>query len=87
MLFEGNKWHKDRHAENLDHHTFNGFLGVFNLGEIKNVGGVDFALMFSNKIIYDTRVRKIYENNIYIKTEKKGLHIQNYTNLLKKISI
>jgi len=87
MLFEGNKWHKDRHKEDFDHHTFNGFIGCWNIGEVKNVGGTDFALMFSNKIIYDTRMRKIYEGNTYIRSEKKGLHIENYKLLLKKISV
>ena len=86
MDFEGEKWHKDRHKESNDHHTFNGFLGSFNVGEVRNMGGKDFALMFSNKIIYDTRMAWSEENGKWVKSKKKGLHQDNYTNLIKKIS-
>ena len=30
-----NKWHQDRHTENCIHHSFNGFLSAFNIGEIR----------------------------------------------------
>lgn len=29
------RWHKDRHTENFIHHSFNGFLGAFGIGEIR----------------------------------------------------
>lgn len=86
ITIEGKKWHRDRHEETNDHHSVNGFLGAFNVGEIRNMGCNDFALIFSNKIIYDTRLKSIYEGNVYKGKVKAGIHSENYTKLINKIS-
>ena len=86
IIIEGEKWHKDRHKETNNHHSMNGFLGAFNVGEIRNMGGNDFALIFSNKIIYDTRLKSVYEGNVFKGKVKAGIHSENYTKLINKIS-
>ncbi len=64
------------HNDSAYHHTFNGFLGAFNVGEIipKKDGSI---FMFSNEIIY----------NSYKDPKYAGYFNQHkYHNLLKKIN-
>jgi len=64
------------HNDSAYHHTFNGFLGAFNVGEIipKKDGSI---FMFSNDIIY----------NSYKDPKYAGYFNQHkYHNLLKKIN-
>lgn len=86
MVFEGEKWHKDRHKETDTHHSMNGFLGAFLIGEVRNVGGKDFTLMLSNKIIYDTRLGWDEVDGKWVKNKKIGLIQKNYDALIQKIS-
>jgi hypothetical protein len=86
QIIDGVKWHRDRHNEVCEHHSFNGFLGSFNIGEIRNIGNGFFALINSNKIIYSTGVKRIFENGRFIRNEKFGLHEENYKFLIKKIA-
>lgn len=76
---DGEKWHKDRHLETHEHHTVNGFLGSFGVGEIRRCNSF-FFLSFSNKIIWSSQ--KEYKTNI-----AKGLHKENYAKLLIKLGI
>lgn len=75
----GEKWHKDRHYETHEHHSFNGFLGVFNVGEIRTFEKGFFYFSFCNKIIWDSSFR-------YNTKTPKGIHKVNYENLIKKIN-
>lgn len=61
-----NLWHQDRHNRFCEHHTFNGFLGCFNIGEVRKLNNKDFIFSFSNKIIFSSL---------------KGLHFENYNKL------
>lgn len=66
------KWHQDRHCENSSHHSFNGFLGEFNVGEVRRFDNVNYYFSFSNNIIYELR---------------NGIDEKRYVKLLKKLSI
>lgn len=78
IIFEGQEYIKDRHDKSNNHHTVNGMLGAFNVGELRNFGRY-FAFIFSNKIIWSNR-KYWGMNNI------EGLHEKNYNNLMKKLN-
>jgi len=74
------KWHQDRHEEHYKHHSFNGFLGAWGVGEVrKNIDG-SYFFSVSNKTIFCSR-KKWNSEDI------NGMHPENYTKLLKKLSI
>lgn len=78
---EGKKFHKDRHDENFSHHSFNGFLGVFGVGEVrKSRNGYYFSV--SNSTIWKS-------DSLWIdgkKTEQEtGIIEVNYVKLEKKL--
>lgn len=66
------KWHQDRHSEFCKHHSFNGFLGEFNVGEVRKHNDKNYFFSFSNNIIFSS---------------KNGINDKNYINLLNKISL
>jgi hypothetical protein len=70
IIFEGQEYIKDRHKRTDTHHTINGMLGTFNVGELRNFE-YKYAFMFSNKVIWDNRAK---------------LHRSNYEQLIKKIN-
>jgi len=71
-------WIKDRHSKNCKHHSFNGFLGALNIGEVrKNDQGYYFVM--SNKILFDNY--GMYN----ITRENKGVHIDNYNYITNRI--
>lgn len=75
------EWIKDRHQPHHEHHTANGLLGDFNVGELRTIKSKDpyRAFMFSNKVIYN--MKPLWSD----KTKIAGLHEQNYKQLLIKI--
>ena len=79
----GVEWHKDRHDKENTHHSINGFLSSFGIGEIRhsNINSKDRYIYFSfaNKMIFATK--KDYFGNI------KGLHVKNYDILLNQLGI
>lgn len=79
-VVNGKKFHKDRHDEFDSHHSFNGFLGSLNVGEVRNSHSGKFILSFSNKIIFQNHSK-------WNSGECIGLHEKNYNLLLKKLSI
>jgi hypothetical protein len=86
-VIDGECWHKDRHSEYDKHHSFNGLLGGFGIGEVRSVSDTDYIFSTNNKIIYDSRVKWIYQDNIRIGKTIKGVHKNNYEYLLKKQEI
>jgi hypothetical protein len=66
--------HQDRHTKYNKHHTFNGVLGGFNIGEVRRNFDRSFYFSFSNKVIYTTE-KNWQTQNI------KGLHLENYKKL------
>jgi hypothetical protein len=66
--------HQDRHSKYHKHHTFNGLLGGFNIGEVRRNFDRSFYFSLSNKIIFSTE-KDWQTQNI------KGLHIENYSKL------
>jgi len=79
-LIDGIEWIRDRHGPQHEHHTANGFLGDFNVGELRSIKGKIpyWCFTFSNNPIYS--MKKRWNSNDII-----GLHRENYTNLLRKI--
>jgi hypothetical protein len=87
---DGKSWHRDRHSEFVDHHSINGFLGVWLIGEIrpqKKDGKFFYILSWSNKPVWSSENVKIWDDNIkkYIGTKTRGLHEKWYELLMKKI--
>lgn len=83
VTFDGKpfcKWHQDRHEEHYTHHSFNGFLGAFCIGEVRKHLDGSYFFSVSNKTIFSSRKKWNSE-------EINGLHDVNYTNLLKKLGI
>lgn len=79
LEIDGVKFHKDRHDENFSHHSFNGFLGVFGVGEVrKSKHGYYFSV--SNSIIWKSN--KQWDNN-----EIEGINEVNYNKLAKKLGL
>ncbi len=82
----GNGFHiyKDRHhLDTLNHHTFNGFIGEFNIGEVRKIeeGFISYyVFMFLNQEIYSTK--KWWNDPAKV----VGLHQDNYNKLLVKIN-
>lgn len=83
-VIDGEYWHKDRHEEYNEHHSFNGFIGGLGVGEVRSVSKEDFIFSTNNKIIFDSRVKWIYENNTRVGKAVRGVHKKNYEYLLKK---
>lgn len=83
VQIEGSRYVIDKHDHNHHHHTFNGFLGGFNVGEIRRLtsdyGPAYHAFVFNNQLIYSTEKRD-YWNDIY------GLHQNNYPILINRIN-
>jgi len=72
-------FHRDRHTKDDKHHSFNGFLGAFKIGEVRNFGGKEYYFSLSNKIIFSSKGRYIPLINI----ESKYLHLTNYNFIIK----
>jgi hypothetical protein len=76
----GYDFHRDRHKEYDSHHTVNGILGSFGIGEVRKSHDKSYYFSVSNKTIFQSS-KKWNSNNII------GLHEVNYNKLLKKLSI
>lgn len=75
-----NKWHQDRHTENDTHHSFNGFLSAFNIGEVRKKHN-KYYFVFANQILFDTSV-----NMKFTSIFKNNIHFNNYNKLIKRIN-
>lgn len=88
----GEFWHKDRHHRLDEHHSFNGFLGHWNVGEMRKANNEpetkrkkDYIIIsFSNKVIWSTKPKWDDENRRH--KREPWLHEENYNKLLKKIN-
>lgn len=74
----------DRHQDFHTHHTVNGMLGAFGIGEVRkkasdNKKFQSFYFSMSNSVIWSS-AKKWQSQEIY------GLHLENYQKLLKKIN-
>lgn len=80
-IINGFEYFKDRHDKNHEHHSFNGLLGNFKVGELRTFIYHDkqyIRFMMSNKIIW-TNLPQWNSNEI------RGLHEVNYNFLMNKI--
>lgn len=77
---DGKEYHKDRHSKYDSHHTINGIIGAFSIGEIRLSHNNKYIFSVSNKTIFSTHSE--WNSNEII-----GLHKENYIKLLKKLSI
>lgn len=75
-----NKWHQDRHNENDKHHTFNGFLSAFNIGEVRKKHD-KYYFVFANQILFDT-----CDNVEFSSVFKNNIHFNNYNKLINRIN-
>lgn len=73
-------WHRDRHNKDHEHHTFNGFLGAFNVGEVRSRSNNSWYFVMSNKLLFDS------DKKYFQMKEDKGLHLANYELTIKKIN-
>lgn len=70
--------HIDRHDELHDHHSFNGLLGVFNIGEVrKKPLGYQFSI--NNKPVFE---HKIYPHN---GRDYSKVHEVNYNFMMERL--
>jgi hypothetical protein len=67
-------WFQDRHLMHDKHHTFNGLLGGFGIGEVRRNFDKSFYFSLSNKVIFTTEKDWHTQKN-------KGLHTENYNKL------
>ena len=82
VISNGLEHYQDRHDKSHQHHTVNGMLGVFNVGELRTTTYKEkkyLWFLFSNQIIWDGRPQ-------WNSSEVRGLHKDNYEKLLKKIN-
>jgi len=72
-IFENEHWTKDVHQPDHEHHTINGILGSFKIGEVRKIKAKEpyYIFSFSNKIIFSTL---------------NGVHFPNYNFLKQKIN-
>lgn len=76
----GVKLHRDRHGEFDSHHSMNGLLGSFGIGEVrKRYKKGEYFFSFSNKIIFSNGPKH------YLSKEIIGLHEKNYESLIKNL--
>lgn len=76
----GYEYHRDRHQQYDSHHTLNGILGSFGIGEIRKSHSGKYIFSVSNKTIFSTHTK-------WNSSEINGLHQENYNKLLKKLGI
>jgi hypothetical protein len=77
---DGTYWHKDRHDPDFSHHSMNGFLGEFNIGEVRSWSDKSYSFIFSNYELFESEPKRYMTGNNY------GIHPINYSNIIKKIS-
>lgn len=81
------EYYHDRHPKNSTHHTVNGMIGAFGIGEVRTLtdyGKQYIYFTMSNKIVWDSRPIWDEQNRCFSKTEVKGLHLENYEKLITK---
>jgi hypothetical protein len=73
--------YRDRHQKHHDHHTVNGFLGAFGVGEVRTEtrnGEQYLKFIMSNRLLWsESKVGVNYD--LY----NEGLHIVNYEKAMK----
>jgi len=88
---DGKTWHKDRHEQYNEHHSFNGFVGSFSIGELrkgKNDLGDFLFLSWSNKPVWSEEKKKIWDESLkkYNGIKIRGIHEKWYKLLMEKIA-
>jgi hypothetical protein len=82
IIVEGEEYFKDRHTKDFVHHTIQGFIGVWNVGELrvyKEKENTYIRFVFNNQEIWTNEPQW---NN----PEIKGLHKENYNKLITRIN-
>ena len=82
VMIEGIEWIRDKHHPEHRHHTVNGLLGNFNIGEVRRIPRTIkpfYDFVFSNKVIFTTKPAWGSER-------VQGLHKENYIELITKIN-
>ena len=81
-IIDGVEYFRDRHDKNKTHHTIQGFIGVWNVGELRVFEKRDkfkyIRFVFNNQEIWTNEKR--WNSN-----EIKGLHYENYKKLKSRI--
>lgn len=76
VVIDGKKYHQDRHSQLHSHHTFNGMLGVWNVGEVRKTE-LGFQFVMCNKPFYE---HKSYNNTIISR-----VHEINYNTYIERL--
>lgn len=82
IVVKNEEYFKDRHNKHFTHHTIQGFLGVWNVGELrvyKENNNKFIRLVFNNQEIWANEPQ--WNSN-----QIKGLHKENYQNLINRIN-
>ncbi len=80
-IIQGSEYFKDRHDKASVHHTFQGILGVFDIGELRVFPHKDknyIRFVFNNKLIWTNQPQ-------YQSKEIIGLHDDNYKDLINRL--
>ena len=72
-IFNNETWVKDRHNQDDKHHSFNGFLGAFNVGEVRK-SKYGYYFVMSNKLMFGS-----FNKN-------SSIRLDNYNSIIKKIN-
>ena len=81
-VINGEEYFRDRHSRESIHHTFQGILGVFNVGELRvftRNSKKYIRFVFNNKLIWTNQPE-------WNSKEIMGLHSENYKNLISRIN-
>lgn len=72
QIIDGITWHQDRHNSNHDHHSMNGFLGAFEVGEIRT-----FSKVYENPRVLKKYYKFMY-SNCTLFDSRFGINLNNY---------
>lgn len=82
-LIRTDSWHRDRHDELCKHHSFNGFAGVFNIGEVRKIeNGYHFVVSNKQLFIYKSYYKYGHKDKII----ESRIHEENYLYHINKIN-
>lgn len=83
------RWHRDRHPEDCAHHSFNGFLGAFGIGELrksKNRYDKWCYISHSNKPVWSSQKEMDWSCRPPIDSGRiKGIDMRWYNSWIKQI--
>lgn len=71
ILYKNKLYYKDRHDPTDKHHTMNGFLGAFGVGEVRSLND-NYYFSFNNFILFESNPTQ------HLTRTHHGIHFANY---------